>query len=1704
MEKERTGLEIAVIGMAGKFPGAVDIHEFWDNIKNGRESISFFSDEELLDDGLDPALLEHPHYVKASGIIEGIECFDAPFFGYTPREAEIMDPQVRIFHECVWAALEDAGCIPGIYDGLIGLYAGATPNFNWQARVLLSGKDSEIGSFAANQLSQKDYLTLRISYKLDLKGPSFVLYTACSTSLVAIHLGCQSILNGECDIALAGGVTVIRFRKRGYTYQEGMIGSPDGHCRAFDAGGNGFAAGDGAGVVVLKRLQDAIADRDHIYAVVKGSAINNDGVRKAGFTAPSVDGQAEVIKTAFQMAEVEAESIGYIEAHGTGTALGDPVEIEGLKLAFNTNKKGFCALGSVKTNVGHLDSAAGVVGFIKTVLVLKHSYIPSSLYFEIPNPGIDFISSPFYVNSKPTAWENGRYPLRAGISSFGQGGTNAHIILEEPPKRAGVDEESSLLRPYQLILLSAKSEIALQKMTQNLANYLEKNPSINLADVVYTLHLGRKEFKYRWMAVCSMVEEIIHALKSPEAGETHVLLAEDEVTSPIKIENTVDRESLIRIGRLWLNGRKIDWKEFYSKNNNGYCVPLPKYPFEKQRYWIDMDPFIKEESLFPKKRLEKIHDMTGWFYIPTWTYSPLPNSIERSRTQSIWLLFLNGVPVGEHLAERLKEENTNMVIVRPGAAYRGINFNEYTVNPQDTNSYDMLFKELLKSGNVPDNIIHCWSIASGNENRLKLGIIDQVQDLGLYSLLNIAQAIGKNSIYHEIQLGVITSSMQSATGEEALCPEKATILGPVKVIPLEYSNVCCRSIDIIDPGLDVDKMDLLVTQILREFSTNFSEHLVVAYRGSYRWKESYEPIRLNGNSQNSCRFKENGVYLITGGLGGMGFTIAEHMARRHKSRLILIDILDFPPRDQWDDCLTRDDKEGETFCQQIRKIREMENLGAEIYIHHVDVSNYERMKEAIGKSEERFGKINGVIHAAGLIDYAGVIHRRTREMTEELLAAKVRGTLVINELLANNKLDFMVLFSSIGNLLYKIKFGQVGYNAGHEFLGVFAYYKQKQGTYTVTIDWCDWSEVGMAIKAAKAANLSTDLSDNILAISPSQGIQVFDRILENDLAHVIISSRDLGEVVKYVDNYNIKLESGIVDSLDDDHFDTFYERPKISTSYTPPENKTQQELVNIWQRFFGIKPVGIDDDFFELGGDSLKIIAVVARIQKEIGTRVPIPEFFNTPTIKGLANYISGKLDNEIPLVLMEIELTEEKEYYSLSSAQKRIYLMQEIQPDSFGYNMPNMVILEGECDKDRLGKIFRKLIERHESLRTSFVMVNDTPVQKVHKSVDFEIDYYDLSKNDISPGASILVNEKIDKMIKTFVRAFDLSKAPLLRVGVIKIAETEHFLIVDTHHIISDGISMGIFVREFMILMVGKELTSLKLQFKDYSEWQSNPEVKLALKHQEDYWLKEFSGGIPELNMPFDYERPPYQSFEGGWVKSEITEKETTDIKELAREEDVTLFMVLIAFYSVLLAKLSGQEDIIIGTGIAGRRFPDIEPLIGMFVNTLAIRNYPCKEKTFKVFLAEVREKALLAFENQDYQFEELVEKILVSRKMGRNPLFDVALILQNQKNETRAVDDISGTGPSGLKFRPYKYDNQASKFDMAFFCEDIQGKVRFTVEYCSKLFKQETIEKFIAYFKQIIASVIDNKDIKIKDITISHHFLSATVDQPKMELEF
>lgn len=1494
---------IAVIGMACRFPGARNVREFWENLRQGIESITFFSEEELA--GIDPDLRLDPHYVPARAVIDDAALFDAGFFGYTPREAQLMDPQQRIFLECAWEALEDAGYASHSPKERIGIYAGAGMN----TYLFQNTRELAEDFFHTVTSNDKDFLASRVAYKLNLRGPALTVQTACSTSLVAVHLACQSLLAGECELALAGGVSLNIPQKAGYLYQEGGIFSPDGHCRAFDAEARGTVNGDGVGLVVLKRLEDARGAGDSIIAVIRGSAINNDGSRKVGFTAPGIEGQAAVIAEAQSVALVEPDSLSYVEAHGTATPLGDPIEIAALTRAFlrQTTRTGFCAIGSVKTNIGHLDVAAGVAGLIKTLLALQHRQIPPSLYFHTANPQIDFARSPFYVNTQLIDWPAGPTPRRAGVSSFGIGGTNAHVILEEAPQREVSRAEA---RPWQLLAFSARTPAALRAHMTGLGNYLSQQAGLDLADVAFTLQQGRRHFAYRSVLVCQKREDAGRMLCDPDAqpviarvqeemerpviflfpgqgsqyiqmaanlyrGELlfreqvdrcaallapdlgmelrrliypqnesaqeaaqrltqtaitqpalfvieyalarlwmawgiqpqamlghsigeyvaaclagvfsledalslvaargqmmqqlppgammSVSLAEAEllplldprislaaintpdrcvVAGPIplvkdleqqltgrevscrllhtshafhssmmspleepfaervsKVElrppqipylsnvtgtwitageaqnpaywarhlvqpvrfadcvqelwrtperiwlevgpgrslgslalehpaskQTTDRRVfaslpasyekgsdhaflLSTLGNLWLSGSELNWQALHAQEQR-LRVSLPTYPFERLRYWLAAD---SRQSAGEGEETER-RDSSVRFSIPSWKRAPLNLSAGPARlAPSCILLFADTCGIAGQVARTLAGQGHTTVLALAGDRFSRQDDTTYTLDPCQGGDYRMLLRELRGRGQFPAYIVHCWLLTAEHSPVFTEEVLAHSQTRGFSSLLFLAQALGEEGGgmgSKGLDMIVFSNNMQAVTGEESLCPAKATVIGPCRVIPQEYPEIRCRSIDVILPAPASWQERRLIEQMAREVITP-AAGAVGAYRGGYRWEQTFEPLALPAPATQMPRAHAGGVYLCTGGLGGVALELAYELAHAAgQIKLILLGRSGLPPRSTWESqAHTWDERRRHA----LQRIQEIERLGAEVFIVQADVTDVAAMRSALAMIHERFGPLRGIIHAAGLAG-GGIIALKAEREAVEVLAPKVQGAWVLDQLVEEDPLDFFVLCSSVNAFLHEP--GQVDYCAANAFLDAFAHYRSSKGhALTISINWDRWHNTGMA---RQAHALAQDARRAPEGLSLQEGRDAFSRVLASAQPQVIVSARDFPPVDRQPPSASEK-HAGQPGETTSDDAEALQTRPLLSKTYTMPRNELERRLAEIWQQVLGIAPIGVDDNFFELGGHSVIALRIAAQVRKLLNQELNLQSLLEHPTIGELA-----------------------------------------------------------------------------------------------------------------------------------------------------------------------------------------------------------------------------------------------------------------------------------------------------------------------------------------------------------------------------------------------------------------------------------------------------------------------------------------------------
>jgi acyl carrier protein len=661
-----------------------------------------------------------------------------------------------------------------------------------------------------------------------------------------------------------------------------------------------------------------------------------------------------------------------------------------------------------------------------------------------------------------------------------------------------------------------------------------------------------------------------------------------------------------------------------------------------------------------------------------------------------------------------------------------------------------------------------------------------------------------------------------------------------------------------------------------------------------------------------------------------------------------------------------------------------------------------------------------------------------------------------------------------------------------EFLGRFDYQVKVRG-YRIELDEIEYhlqqhSDVKEAVVVVKEQEKGSHLCAYIVPTSPSSLSSMEDDTAQLENLKVMEWKEYLAEILPnyMIPSYFVQLEK-IPLTLNGKIDRNALPEPEMRLSpdtVVAPRDKIERKFVEIWADVLDVNKnvIGIDSNFFELGGHSLRATRMISKIHKAFHVRIPLTEIFKIPSIRKLSRYIEGATEQRFA----SIAQAEKKEFYVLSSVQKRLYILQQMESGGASYNIPQVVLLEGHVDKDKLDEVFRTLVIRHESLRTSFELIEEEPFQRIHDNTDFAIEYYDLAETNSEQSKSKHEYEEYDEEMSRsdfiiqneFVQHFDLSQAPLMRVGLIREADGRYILMVDIHHIIADGTSIGILITEFKELYSREKLLPLRIQYKDFSEWQSSERQSQEVRHQEAYWLKCYEGEIPVLNLPTDFPRPAVQSFQGENVNFEIHSEVTKILNQLALASEATMFMVLLSIFNVFLSKISGQEEIIIGSAIAGRRHENLQPLVGMFVNTFALKNFPQGAITFKEFLADVKERTLGAYENQDYQFEDLVDRLALNREASRNPLFDVVFALQNIEKSWFEIP--------GIKIRRLEYQNKTSKFDITLTVREVGERLVFSIEYDTFLFKKETIQRFIHFFNVIISSVIKNPGIRLSDIDL------------------
>lgn len=1445
---------IAIIGMSGRFPKAENINQFWDNLISGKDCVESFSSDSLKAAGVSETVLNNKNFIPRGGRISDAEMFDASFFGYNPREASLIDPQHRIFLECGWEAIEDSGYDVSRLNCSVGVFASCGMNHYLIHNILTNPSvalnSNEIQLILGND---KDFLTTRLSYKLNLRGPSYDIQTACSSSLVAVHVACQNLLTYQCDMALTGGVFLQIPWWNGYLLTDGDIRSSDGVCRPFDKNANGTVFGEGAAVVVLKRLQEAVADHDHIYAVIRGSAVNNDGANKAGFTAPSVEGQSEVIIQALQSAGVNAEDISYIETHGTGTLIGDPIEVAALSKAFKhfTEKTNFCALGAVKASIGHLDAAAGVAGLIKTALALHHKKIPPVINFSAPNPLLKLEETPFFINDKLRNWETQPSKKRyAGVSSLGVGGTNAHIILEQAPEHViGTSSRSVHFMP-----LSAKSTDSLKRASVNLSSFLSHHQNISSADVAMTLQQGRQHFSHRSYIIVDTCDNKFAMLNNH--------------SEPVDLQNTPNSHKIVFMfsgqGSQYINmGRDLYLAEHSFREAFDSCSDI-------------VNNFINQ-------------DLTSLLYHSTEISNVSDYLKQTGITQPLLFSF-------EYALIKLWEN--------------------YGVTPQ-----------AMIGHSIGEYVAACRAGVFSLEDALFLvcqrGKIMQQQPPGGMLSVNLSQAELSSHLFSGIEISVINA------------PSLCVVSGTQE---------------------QLEKLSKKFTDLNIEHRQVNTSHAFHSYLMQDAVNE-FTPLLSNiSQSKPSLPFISN--------VSGTYF-----------------DDSDLFDQTYW----------GKHLRQTVKFHDGIAKLLDDGYLIFLEVGPGNTLTSFVNSCFASWKAVHHD-HDVNILLLTSIRHFRQKQ---------------------NDSVHF---FNSMGKLW------QHGIDVD------FSSFYQGETRYRVSLPSYPFEKKKYWINPVSKIDIciGAQINPNQSHSSKAKNSLKKSSFLKQDENQ----SYDLGEVIS-----------------------------------------------SIWKDLLGLNTVELDKSFFESGGDSIWASQLISRIRDKTNIDVPLSIIYKAPSLNQLIEEIrklnpvssSGSSRNGP-------RRTEQESGLLLSSSQLRLWFIGKLQKTP-AYNLATEFEITGPFKKDCALRALDAVVERHDAFRTTIEESENGPVVHIHKRLNFKFDWLDFSNSDCPESA--WTNEITSRSVKPY----NLSSGPLLRILLIRLNPDHHIMSVMTHHIISDGWSMGVFLRDFshyydcFLNSIPPSLPALPFRFADFANWQ-NKNSEAIDENVVSFWQNNLAAPLPVLELPSFRTRPSTLSFEGSVVQFSMDLSISARLCSFARNEQTTLFTVLLGIYYILLQKYSAQQDIIIGSPVANRNRTEVENIIGFFLNMVPLRINYQEESSFIQLLDGLKEITRDVFAQQSIPFDRLVEIINPQRDLNHHPIFQVMFAFQNFPLEPAQIENT--------EIKPFLISRGASEYDLSLYMWTDNGLLKGFFEYSTDLFERQFIENMASHFINIADSILTNRGIKIKDISL------------------
>ena len=1271
-DQAKPSKQFAVVGMACRFPGASDPEAFWHLVAAGRDAIGPLPETRRR---LWPLLEESAAgRAQVGGFLANIEQFDPEFFGLSLREARRMDPQQRLLLEVAWEALERTGYRPDrLAGGRCGVFVGGAAS-EYLHLMLASGQHLDPHTGSGNSLAM---LANRLSYAFDWRGPSVALDTACSSSLAALHLACRSLAQGECDAALVGGVNLILSPGGTLVCDQAGMMSTDGRSKTFDARADGYVRSEGVGVVIVKPWDAALRDGDDVWGVIRATAMNQDGHSKVGLTAPNPKAQRDVLRAAYDRAGIDPETVGLWEAHGTGTSLGDPIELRAASeaVAGHTDRRAFCAIGSVKSNIGHLEAAAGIAGLMKALLALRHATLPATLHIERPNDHIRFESTPFYLNERPRVWPaSARHRRRAGVSSFGFGGTNVHAVLEEAPTAPRMATAETA---WQLLTLSARDEESLRELARRYVAWLEQNSHLNWTDVCWTAWTGRVSLDWRVSIVAKNMEQALDRLRLfVAANGTHSLAAAGVFAGTVRDDETVAAnfdealaETLTEATRLpgsaqqWL-GRWCQGEGFAERILPHLLVdrPTTDTPLDESTRGRllavvgrlhALGVRIAEEGLFDLRERRRVLLPTAvfrraacWLELPaTETLRPgqpaeQPNQPshqpedaidallhecrweERSREACtnplaltpgrVWLVFHEHDALGHELVARLRQAAQRVIEVVRGPRFRRAGDEQFALNPDRPEEYARLVKEVWSSC-LPSGVLHLWPTSSAGmetPEEFNASLTD-----GVRSLFHLWQALAPQALVEPFDLRVVTRGCQTVRGvSDCRTPTSAATWGLLRALSREQHVLRCQLIELSDAtGYTTSEEAAWLVEELRVESPVAE----VALAQAKRWQRTLAPLDRRRERRQSSPLRSAGVYVITGGCGGIGLAVARHLAERYAAKLVLVGRTPLVDAGGTKIAVADDDDRAPLARERLAQIAQLHSAGAEVAIAAADVSDEIALAGVLRATVEQFGRIDAVLHAAGTIRN-GLLKNKSSEEFEATLLPKVQGAWVLDRVLREHGAVPLVLFSSLsgweGNIF------QADYSAANRWLDSFAAWRTAQGRPTLSIDWSMWGEVGMAVsqRAAAGATHRLDVRSNEAGHSAAgaplatrEALAALEACLQLDRTQVVVAARSI------------------------DASDTSPGRP-TTEALSPAEKATGQRradwiptLIEWLAATLEITVDRIDPrrPFLEMGVDSVIAAEMARRINQYTKSQLPRTLLFDHPTIERLARALEERYD---------------------------------------------------------------------------------------------------------------------------------------------------------------------------------------------------------------------------------------------------------------------------------------------------------------------------------------------------------------------------------------------------------------------------------------------------------------------------------------------